>query len=97
MAISAARASISSDKPPTAHQLAALAKQRWQLRNVARYASRFIKTQRVSDSSIARIGVAIDISEGLSVGINDLEARIYSGSRGSAFRLSVMVSGKPKA
>jgi hypothetical protein len=34
---------------------------------------RFIKSQRIGDSSIPDIGVAVD----MPVGINDLEARVY--------------------
>jgi hypothetical protein len=42
-----------------------------------RYASSLIKCQRFGDSSIAWIGVAVDISKSLPVGVNDLEARVY--------------------
>jgi len=49
----------------------------WQLGDVVRYASSFVKTRRVGDSSTARIGITVHIRDALPVGINDLEARAY--------------------
>jgi hypothetical protein len=51
---------------------------RWQLRNVARYASSFIKSQCVGDSSIAWIGIAVDISQALSVCVGCIEYNRWS-------------------
>ena len=48
-------------------------KQVWQLGDVARYASRFIKSQRLGDCSIALVGMAVDIAC-LFVAVYDLEA-----------------------
>jgi hypothetical protein len=42
-------------------------RQRWQLGDVARYASSFIKRQPLSGFSIALIGVTVHISQALSV------------------------------
>ena len=55
----------------------ALSQQLWQLGDVARYASSFIQRQPIAGLSIALIGMTVHIGEGLSVGINDLEARVY--------------------
>jgi len=41
------------------------AQQAWQLRNVARYASRFIKCEALGNFGIALIRMTIDISDGL--------------------------------
>ena len=46
------------------------------------------------DSSIAWIGIAIDISEGLPVGINDLEARVYGVHGGGKRRIHKSVAGE---
>jgi hypothetical protein len=48
----------------------------WQLGDVAGNAPSFIETQSLSDLSIARIGVAVDICESLSVRVYDLEAAV---------------------
>jgi hypothetical protein len=47
-------------KPP---HLASLAEQGWQLSDVARYAPRLIEGQRLGDSGVAQIGVAVDRGE----------------------------------
>jgi hypothetical protein len=47
--------------------LGPLAEQLRQLGDIARYASSLIKSQRVGDSSIARIGMTVHISQALSV------------------------------
>jgi hypothetical protein len=52
------------------------AEQLWQFGDVAGNAPRLIKSQRVGDSCIARIGVAVDIGNGLLVGVHDLEAAV---------------------
>src|SRR6516165_1675016 len=46
-----------------------------QLSDIARYASSFIKSQPIGNLSIALVGVTVDISEGLPVGIDHLEIR----------------------
>ena len=51
--------------------------QGWQLGDVRRYAPCLIESQRVSNSGIARISVALDVGDGLLVGVNDLEAAVY--------------------
>ncbi len=45
-------------------------------RYCSRYAPRFIESQRLGDFSITRIGVAVNIGERLTVGIQDLEAAV---------------------
>jgi hypothetical protein len=52
------------------------AEQRWQLGDVRRDAPRLIESQRLGDSGIARIGVAVDIGESLSAGVHYLEAAV---------------------
>ena len=73
----------------------ALSEQLWHLRNVTRYASSLIKSQRVGDSSIARIGITVHISEILPVGAYDLEAR--SGALFSSWPGSVTKPNKQEA
>ena len=53
----------------------ASAEQRWQLRNVARYAPCFIKRRRLRGFSITLIRMAVDIGESLSIRVDHLEAR----------------------
>jgi hypothetical protein len=50
--------------------------QSWQLGDVARYAPCLIESQSLGDSGIVRVGVAIDVSDGLLVGVHDLEAAV---------------------
>jgi hypothetical protein len=45
-----------------------------QLGDVARYASSFVKRQSLGGLSIALVGVAVHISDGLLICIYDLEA-----------------------
>jgi len=51
--------------------------QAWQLGDVARYASSFIERQPLAGFSIALVGMTVHTGQGLSVGVNDLEARVY--------------------
>jgi hypothetical protein len=51
--------------------------QGWQLGDIRRYAPCLIESQRIGNSGIARISVALDVGDGLLVGVNDLEAAVY--------------------
>jgi hypothetical protein len=48
-----------------------------QLGNVRRYASGFIKSHRLGNFGIALVGVAVHVSDGLLIGVYDLEAAVY--------------------
>ena len=48
----------------------------WQLGDVGRDSPRLIKSQRLGDSSITRVGVAVHIGKSLSIGVHDLEAAV---------------------
>jgi hypothetical protein len=45
----------------------------WQLGDVARYAPSFIERQRLGDWSIARIGMAVEVTEALAICVENLE------------------------
>ena len=57
-----------------------LAERAWHLGDVAGDAPSFIKGQRLGDSCITRIGVAVDIGDGLVVAVYDLEAAVWAST-----------------
>ena len=59
-------------------------KQVWQLGDVARYASRLIKSQRLGDCSIALVGMAVDICpfESTTLKPASSSSTVHGGGRG---------------
>jgi len=51
--------------------------QLWQLGDVRRYTSGVVESHRPSNFGIALVGVAVDISDCLLIGVNDFEAAVY--------------------
>ena len=58
----------------------ALSQQLWQLGDVARYAPSLIKRQPLSGLSIALVGAAIHVSDGLLISVYNFEARVYGST-----------------
>ena len=54
-----------------------LAKQARQLGDVHGYAPSLIESKSLGDSGIVRVGVAVDIGDGLAVGVHDLKSGVY--------------------